>query len=213
MIEQGSPEWHAQRCGKVTASRIADLMAKTKSGYSASRANYMAQLIAERLTGTIAESYTNGAMQHGIDTEAEARSAYCFYHNATVAEVGFIDHPRILMCGASPDGLVGDSGLVEIKCPNTATHIDTLLGGSIPGKYVLQMLWQMECTQRAWCDFVSYDPRMPEHMRLFVKRLDRDAAKLAEINVEVMTFQNELVDKLGALASRYPAAAELEARQ
>lgn len=205
MIEQGTPEWLALRCGKVTASRVADIVAKTKTGYGASRANYMAQLIAERLTGTIAESYTNAAMQHGTDTEAEARNAYCFYQDVDVEQVGFIDHPRIVMCGASPDGLVGSAGLVEIKCPNTATHIETLLGGSVPGKYLTQMFWQMECTGRDWCDFVSYDPRLPEHMRLFVQRVPRDDERISALRVEIKAFQAELSQKLDALRERHPA--------
>lgn len=205
MIEQGTPEWLAQRCGKVTASRVADILAKTKTGPAASRSNYMAQLIAERLTGTVAESYTNAAMQHGTDTEAEARNAYSFYQNADVEPVGFVDHPSIDMCGASPDGLVAGAGLVEIKCPNTATHIDTLLGGSVPSKYLHQMQWQMECTGREWCDFVSYDPRLPEHMRLFVRRVELDTEGLRDTRAAILSFQDELAAKIEALAARYPA--------
>ena len=138
-IVQGTPEWHAIRLGKVTASRVADVMAKTKTGYGASRANYMAELIAERLTGAPAERYTNAAMQWGTDKEPEARALYEFLTDAAVAQIGFVAHPTISMSGASPDGLVGYDGLVEIKCPNTATHIDTLLGVSGPSKYMLQM--------------------------------------------------------------------------
>ena len=174
MIEQGTPEWHAQRLGKVTASRISDVVARTKSGWGASRANYMAQLIAERLTGQVADSYTNNAMQWGSEKESEAADAYAFYRNADPVAVGFVKHPVIAMSGASPDRLIMDDGLIEVKCPNTATHIETLLGAAIPTKYVLQMQWQMDCTDRAWCDFVSYDPRMPEHMRLHVVRVARD---------------------------------------
>lgn len=211
MIEQGTPEWLAQRCGKVTASRVSDILAKTKTGPSALRANYMAQLIAERLTGTVAESYTNAAMQHGTDTEAEARNAYCFYQDADVELVGFVDHPSIAMCGASPDGLVGSVGLVEIKCPNTATHIDTLLGGTVPSKYVHQMQWQMECTGREWCDFVSYDPRLPEHMRLFVHRIAFDGNGIKETRSAIAAFQDELDAKLAALSIRYPSPSQVAA--
>jgi putative phage-type endonuclease len=117
------------------------------------------------------------AMQWGTETEPQARNAYCFRHDTDVSECGFYDHPKIGMAGASPDGLIGLDGLVEIKCPNSATHIQTLLGGSVPEKYRTQMLWQMACTDRAWCDFVSYDPRLPESMRLFVQRVERDDAK------------------------------------
>lgn len=200
---QGSAEWLQARCGKVTASRVADIVAKTKSGYSASRANYMAQIIAERLTGTPAETYTNATMQHGTDTEPEARSAYEFYHGVTVHEVGFIPHPQIEQAGCSPDGIVGDYGLVEIKCPNTATHLETLLGQSAPGKYETQMQFQMACTGRAWCDFVSYDPRMPENMRLFVRRVARDDRRIKEIEGEIASFLLEMAVKLSQLNSIY----------
>lgn len=203
MIEQGSADWHAQRLGKATASRVADIVAKTKSGPAATRANYMAQLIAERLTGTPTETFTNAAMQHGTAYEAEARAAYAFIYDANVSEVGFIDHPRIPMTGASPDGLVGADGLVEIKCPNTATHLETLIGRTIPAKYETQMLWQMATTGRQWCDFVSYDPRMPEHMRLFVSRFERDEARIAELEAEVTAFLAELDAKLNTLRSLY----------
>lgn len=203
MLEQGSPEWLALRLGKVTASRIADMMAKTKSGWGASRANYCAQLVAERLTGRVAESYTNAAMEWGTATEPEAKGAYEFYCDNQVQPIDFASHPTIPMSGASPDGLVGDDGLVEIKCPNTATHIDTLLGRSVPSKYVLQMQWQMACTDRKWCDFVSYDPRMPEEMRMFVVRLDRSEAQIAEIAGCVVDFLAEIDGKVAQLVKLY----------
>jgi putative phage-type endonuclease len=202
MIEQGTPEWHAERCGKITASRIADMLAKTKSGWGASRANYAAQLVAERLTGIVAEGYSNAAMQWGTNTEPDAASAYAFYEGADLEVVGFIHHPDIAMSGASPDRLVGDDGLVEIKCPNTATHIQTLLDGAVPGKYRMQMQWQMACTGRLWCDFVSFDPRMPEDMRLFVRRMERCEETIADITREVRAFDDEIretVEKLMAL--------------
>jgi putative phage-type endonuclease len=197
-LEQRSAEWFAVRCGKVTASRVSDVIAKTKSGWGASRANYMAQLIAERLTGEVADSYSNSSMQWGIDHEAEARVAYEFYENAKVQEIGFVRHQE-LESGASPDGLVGGDGLIEIKCPNTATHIQTLLDQKIPQKYETQMLWQLECTERKWCDFVSFDPRMPEDLKLFVNRFERDDKRLDEIRTMVADFIGELEDKLTAL--------------
>jgi putative phage-type endonuclease len=202
-IIQGSDEWKALRLGKVTASRVADVVARTKTGYGASRANYMAQLIAERLTGTAAESYTNAAMQHGTETEPEARAAYEFYQGVTVKEVAFVPHPKIDQAGCSPDGLVGDDGLVEIKCPNTATHLDTLLGQAVPSKYDAQMQFQMACTGRKWCDFVSYDPRMPENMRLFIKRVPRDDKRIAELESEIAAFLLEMAVKLSELNSIY----------
>lgn len=203
MIEQGTQEWLQQRAGKVTASRIADLMAKTKSGCGASRANYAAQLVAERLTGTVAPSFANAAMIHGTETEPEARRAYEFFVDRDVVQVGFVDHPSILMAGASPDGLVGTDGLLELKCPNTATHIDTLLSKTIPDKYVKQMMFQMACTDRQWCDFASYDPRMPERMRLFVKRLDRDEGMVSDIQDAVIGFLDEIEITLSALRNQY----------
>ncbi len=202
-IVQGSPEWFAMRLGKVTASKVADVVAKTKSGPAASRANYMAQLIAERLTGTVAESYTNAAMQHGTETEPEARAAYEFYQGVAVQEVAFVTHPTIDQAGCSPDGLVGDDGLVEIKCPQTAAHLETLLGQAVPGKYDTQMQFQMACTGRKYCDFVSYDPRMPENMRLFIKRVPRDDAKIKELESEVAAFLLEMAVKLSQLNSLY----------
>ena len=203
MIEQGTAEWLMQRCGKVTASRIADLMAKTKSGWSSSRANYAAQLIAERLTGKVAESFTNGAMQWGTQTEPEARRAYEFFVDRDVQEVGFIPHPTIEMAGASPDGLVGTDGMLELKCPLTATHIDTLLTGSIPDKYRKQMMFQMACTGRQWCDFASYDPRMCESMRLFVQRVERNDEEITEIEDAVRAFLADIDNTVNALRVRY----------
>jgi len=202
-IIQGSDEWKALRLGKVTASRVSDVVAKTKSGYSASRANYMAQLIAERLTGTAAESYTNAAMQHGTETEPEARDAYCFYQGITVDEIAFVPHPEIGQAGCSPDGLVGDDGLVEIKCPQTATHLETLLGQAVPAKYETQIQFQMACTGRKWCDFVSYDPRMPENMRLFIARVMRDDRRIKELEDEVAAFLLGMAIKLSQLTSMY----------
>lgn len=203
MIVQGTDEWKALRLGKVTASRVSDVVAKTKSGYSAGRANYAAQLIAERLTGTVAESYTNAAMQHGTETEPEARAAYEFYQGVTVKEVAFVPHPKIDQAGCSPDGLVDDDGLVEIKCPQSATHLETLLGQAVPSKYETQMQFQMACTGRSYCDFVSYDPLMPENMRLFIKRVPRDDARIKELESEIAAFLLELAVKLSQLNSLY----------
>lgn len=206
-VIQGSEAWFAARVGKVTASRVADVIAKTKTGYGASRANYMAELIAERLTGAPAERFTNAAMQWGNDQEDNARQLYAYRYDVEVETVGFIAHPKISMSGASPDGHVGKDGGVEIKAPNTATHIDTLIGGEIPGKYQTQMLWQMACSGRAWTDFVSFDPRLPGPMRLFVKRLHRDDIRIAEMEREVTAFLAELDAKIAALM----AAVEREA--
>lgn len=197
--DQGSAEWLSARAGMITASRIADLMAKTKTGESAIRANYRAQLVAERLTGKPQESFTNAAMQWGTETEPLARSAYELQNGVMVDQVGFIPHPTIQFSGASPDGLIDDDGLIEIKCPNTATHIKYAVSGKPPTEYLLQMLWQMECTGRKWCDFASYDPRMPENMQLFVVRVNRDDDKLAEIRQEVMNLNAEVSEQIEQL--------------
>lgn len=192
VIEQGTDAWKQQRLGRVTASRVADVVAKTKSGYGASRANYMAELIAERLTGVPAEHYTNTAMQWGTDKEPDARTAYNFHANSDIVPAGFVAHPTIDMSGASPDGYVGADGLVEIKCPNTATHIETLRAGKVPEKYVTQIQWQLACTGRVWCDYVSYDPRMPAHMSFFVRRVPRYQERIKELEIEVKKFLAEL---------------------
>jgi len=199
MIEQGTDEWFAARIGKVTASRVADVIAKTKTGYSSSRDNYMAQLICERLTNQKADGFTNAAMQWGTETEPLARISYEVAQNVLVDEVGFVPHPKILMAGASPDGLVGDNGLLEIKCPNTATHIDTLLSETVPGKYNTQMQFQMACTDREWCDFVSFDNRLPTELQLFVKRVPRDNVFIRLIEGEIVQFIAELDDKINKL--------------
>lgn len=209
-IVQGSSEWFAIRVGKVTASRVADVIAKTKTGWGASRANYAAELIAERLTGKAADGFTNAAMQWGTDKEPEARATYEFRNDVDVVEVGFAQHPTIAMSGASPDGLVADDGLVEIKCPNTATHLDTLLGAPIQTKYITQTMWQMACTGRAWCDWVSFDPRLPEAMRFFVHRIKRDDALIASLEKDVREFLAEVDAKVRALNELYAQRAATE---
>ena len=201
-MEQRSTEWFTVRLGKVTASRVADVIAKTKTGYSTSRDNYMAQLVCERMTGTQGESYNNAAMQWGTDQEPLARAAYEAAKDVLVDEVGFVIHPTISNAGASPDGLVGDDGLIEIKCPNTATHIDTLLSDKVPSKYNTQMQWQMVCTGRKWCDFVSFDPRMPEGLQLFIQRVDFDAEYVKMLEAEITGFLGELETKIEKLKEK-----------
>lgn len=199
MIEQRTEEWFAARLGKVTASKVADVMAKTKTGYSTSRDNYMAQLICERMTGQKQESFTNAAMEWGTETEPLARSAYEALKDVLVEEVGIIDHPFLPMCAASPDGLVDIDGMVEIKCPNTSTHFDTLLSGKMPSKYMPQVQWQMACANRLWVDFVSFDPRAPEGLQLFVTRIERDDKYILEMEAEVNKFLEELEIKIEKL--------------
>jgi len=208
-MEQRTEEWVQARLGKVTASRIADATARTKSGWGASRANYMAELVAERLTGKQAEGFTSSAMQRGTELEPEALAAYAFVSDVAVQPVGFVPHPSIAMAGASPDGEVGSDGLVEVKCPNTATHIETLLTGDIDLRYLKQMQWQLACTGRAWCDFASYDPRLPERMQLYVQRVYRNAVGIADMEKDIRAFLEELDGKVAALRSKYdlPVAA------
>lgn len=198
-------EWLESRIGKVTASRMADLTAKTRSGWGASRDNYMAQLIVERLTGEQYNTYVNQAMQHGIDTEPQAIAAYQFFSDNEVMPSPFVDHPRIDMAGASPDGLIGNDGLIEVKCPETKTHIDTLLNPSIPDKYIKQMQWQIACTNREWCDWVSFDPRLPGDLQFYCKRVERDSKMIEDLEQSVTDFLDELNEKLEKLQERQDA--------
>ena len=200
---QGSDAWLEARVGSLGASRIAEAVARTKAGWGASRANLMAEMVAERLTGAPADRFTSAAMQWGTEKEPEARAAYEFLTDVDVALVGIVRHPSIEGTHASPDGLVGEDGLVEIKAPNTATHIETLLGQKVPEKYVTQMQWQMACTGRRWCDFASYDPRLPEAMQLFVKRVERDDALIATLEKDIAAFLAELEEKVASLRALY----------
>lgn len=202
-MEQRTDEWFAARCGKVTASALYKVMARTKTGWSADRTNYAAQLVTERLTGRPADSFSNAAMQWGVDTEPQARAAYAIHTDEAPVEVGFLDHPRIVWSGASPDGLVGNSGMVEIKCPNTATHIATLDGAEIDRKYLYQMQWQMACAEKDWCDFVSFDPRLPPAMRLHIRRVERDDELLTQLEGAVTEFLAEVADTVSRLEARY----------
>jgi putative phage-type endonuclease len=211
-VAQRSPDWIAARLGSLGASRLHEAIAKTKSGYAASRNNLMADLIIERLTGQPAPQHVTAAMQWGIEQEAAARAAYEFLTNSTVAECGLFVHPHIPYTHASPDGLIGEDGLIEIKCPNTAQHIDTLLGAPIEHRYVLQMQWQMACTGRQWCDYVSFDPRLPMPLHLHVRRVERDSKMIEELEHEVVKFLEELDAKLAKLqrlsAAQMPAGDE-----
>lgn len=198
-IIQRSPEWYAERCGKITGSRVADIMRKTKSGYSATRKNYLAEIVIGRLTGQPADSYTSPAMQWGIDHEDEAAEMYSALTFNDCEKTGFVNHPDIPSCGVSPDRLIGVDGLVEIKCPNTATHIETLITGEIDKDYIVQMQMQMSCTGRKWCDFVSYDPRLPGDLKIFIKRVNRDNEFIADMESEIVKFLAEVDDTVERL--------------
>lgn len=192
-IEQRTAEWYAARCGSLGASALGDMMAKTKDGKpAASRANLRAKLVIERLTGIQDDSFKSAAMQHGIDMEDTARMAYEARTGVFVTQTGLHTHPEIKGTHASPDGLVGDEGLIEIKCPNSATHIETLKTKKVPTKYLYQMQWQMRCTDRLWCDFVSFDNRLPENLQLFLVRIHRDDEQIAMLEAEVRKFLTEV---------------------
>jgi putative phage-type endonuclease len=200
-MEQRTEEWFAARLGKVTASRVADVLAKIKSGESASRKNYKMELVVQRLTGKVGESFTNAAMEWGTEQEPFARMAYEAHTGTFVKEEGFVDHPTIEGFGCSPDGIVGE-GLIEIKAPNTANHIETVLENKPPSKYIPQMQCQMACTGAKWCDFVSFDPRVPEDLQLFVVRVERDQEYIDSMEVEVKQFLSEVLDLFNQLKAR-----------
>lgn len=202
-MEQRSAEWFAARCGSLGASQLNEALATTKNGWGASRENLKNRIIAERLTGSPTESFTNAAMQWGVDQEDSARKAYESHTGTFVDEMGIAPHPFLKHTHASPDGLVGDDGLIEIKCPNTTTHIETLKSEKIPAKYMNQMLWQMRCVDRQWCDYVSFDPRLPAHLQLFVKRVERDDAAIAELESKVGEFLSEVEGEILELNRRF----------
>jgi len=199
MIEQNTPEWLQARCGSLGASAVSEALSRTKSGWGAGRANVKARLVIERLTNTPQDSYKSSAMQWGHDQEDAAANAYSFLTGNVVEVCGIYKHPTIEGTHASPDRLVGEEGLVEIKCPNSATHLDTLLSKKIPGNYVTQMQWQMAVTGRKWCDFVSFDPRFPESKQVFIQRVERDDKVIANLEKEVAAFLEEVAADLKAL--------------
>jgi putative phage-type endonuclease len=202
-MQQGTDAWKRERLGRVTASKIADVLATTSKGWGASRANYAAQLICERLTQTPTEMFVSAEMRWGTETEPQARLAYELMTGCDVLQIGFVKHPSVPMSGASPDGLVETDGLLELKCPLSATHIETLLSEKIPAKYIQQMQWQMACTGRQWCDYASFDPRLPAEMQLFVKRVPRDSLAITQLEREVSVFLAEINVTMNELKARY----------
>jgi putative phage-type endonuclease len=204
---QRSPEWFTARCGSLGASAVHEAVARTKSGYSASRANRMATLVLERLTGVSQESYQSKAMLDGIENEPAARAAYSLSRGVDVQEVGLFVHPTIKGTHASPDGLIGTLGALEIKCPQPAAHLATLLGEPIPERYFIQMQWQMRCAGRQWCDYVSYSPAFPDDMRLHVQTVKFDQATVTKLEAEVREFLAEVEAKVDALRNRFAKAA------
>lgn len=192
-LEQGTDAWKAVRAGKVTASRISDVQAKIKSGEAAARRDYKFQLVAERISGQPQDGgFVSQDMAFGTEQEPSARACYEARSGVLVDQVGFVLHPVIEHAGASPDGCIGDDGLIEIKVPKLATHLNYLLDGVVPAKYQPQMLWQMACCERAWCDFVSFRPDLPEHLQLFIMRFNRDEKRILEMHAEVNLFLKEV---------------------
>ena len=204
-MEQGTQEWLQARCGSLGASQINEALATTKSGWGASRENLKNRIIAERLTGIPAETFKNAAMEWGTAQEDNARKAYEAHTGVFVDEMGIAYHPVLKHTHASPDGLVGDDGLIEIKAPNTTTHIETLKAKKAPSKYINQMMWQMRCTDRQWCDFVSFDPRLPSHLQLFVTRVERDDAYIADLEAKVTEFLSEVEKEIERLNEEFAA--------
>jgi putative phage-type endonuclease len=198
-MEQGTEEWFEHKLGKASASHVNDIMATVKSGEAATRRNYRARLVAEILTGEREETFQSVDMANGVEREAQARMAYEFKTDNTVEQVGFVDHPIIEGSGASPDGLIGEEGLVEIKCPKTSTHLDYMMTKKIPRNYMLQMQFQMACTGAEWCDFVSYDPKLPTNLQLLIIRVQRDHELILEIEDSVRTFLEGVKDTIAVL--------------
>lgn len=195
-VEQGSSAWHEARCGSIGATAINDIMSSGKgSSESAGRKNYRAAKVCEILTKCTSENYVNAAMQRGTDLEPMARDVYSFVKGVNVDQVGLIMHPYIDKSHASPDGLVGDDGMIEIKVPSPANHIEYLLAGVVPSIYVKQLQWQMACSGRLWNDFVSYGPELPEELQVFIVRMDRDNTMIAEMERAVVDFQKS-IDKM-----------------
>lgn len=208
-MEQRSKEWFEIRVGKVTASNVSALVNKTKAGkWGTGAITYQAQLVTELLTGQY-NDFVSPAMEWGMYTEPQAQAAYSFFvSNEPIKPIGFADHPTIKGAGASPDGLVGSNGGVEIKCPNTVNHMKTLLADTVPKEHIVQMQWQMACTGRQWCDFVSFDPRMGSGLDLFVKRVERDnehIAKLEELVTDFVAETNVIVDRLLSIRNQEAA--------
>lgn len=204
-MEQRSEEWFAARCGKVTASKIGDIVKRLRNGdWAASRRNYCAQLVNERLSGrAFIPTYTNEYMEWGREQEPAAREKYVEKTGVELTELGFVDHPTIPFSGASPDGLIGDDGLLEIKCLIKANHMEILLNEDLE-KYALQMHWQMACMpKRQWCDFVSFNPELPEDMNLFIKRLHRDNETIEKVEREVNIFLEEVAEMTAALEQKF----------
>ncbi|MGX9958569.1 lambda exonuclease family protein [Xanthomonas euvesicatoria] len=207
-MTQQSDEWFAARVGKFTASRFSELMAKTKSGPSTMRVNLITDIAVQRITGDRTEGFTSPALQRGVELEQFARSAYETDTGILVAQVDYIAHPEYEFAGASPDGLIGDDGLVEFKCPwAMAKHYDALEFGSHAIEYRWQVMGQMWVTGRTWCDVVSYDPRFPDGLRLAITRVQRDNSMIGDLEAAVVKAEEEVQERVEKLMNRKREAA------
>lgn len=211
LVVQGSDEWAELRCGRITASRCKDAFEILKSGkaYTAERAKYRTELLVERLTGVPYPHYVTQEMQWGLEQEPFARAAYEIQENVLVEPCGFVLHPELEFFGCSPDGLVGDDGMIQIKCPTTLTHMNWYLAGVIPLEHTFQMTAELAVTGREWCDFVSFDPRLPEPLQLFVRRFDRHEASIRALEEEVVRFHEEIESLRKALPAAPQAVAKV----
>lgn len=205
-VEQGSDEWRKARLGCVTASRVADLLLKTKAGkYSAKRNDYLVELVCERLTGEDIPVFENFEMRWGLEKEPDAADLYGFTRDVEPMKVGLVKHPEIERALASPDRLIGDEGMIEIKCPKSTTHVNYMMTEEVPPEYQLQVFWQLACTGRSWCDFVSFDPRMPGNAQLFVKRITMSPDERAAIEADIVAFLHEVEAMELAISNRIEA--------
>lgn len=195
-VIQGTDAWFAMRLGKVTASRVADVMAKTKTGVAASRQNYLIELALQRVTGVFEQGFTTQAMQDGIDREAQARVLYEVTTGEFVDQAPFVDHPTIQGFGASPDGLVNTNGLCEIKCRGNSGHWEVIKTNEIPKKYWIQQQAQLSCTGREWNDYVGYNPNFPDKSKLYVQRVYRDEAFIADMEAQIKQFLIEVEEEV-----------------
>lgn len=200
---QGTPEWLAARCGSLGASSMGDALAKTKTGWGSSRANLKARIVTERITGQPVEMFVNAAMQRGTELEPQARAMYSFHSGHDVTEIGIVLHPTIKHSHCSPDGLIGEDGMVEIKCCGAARHIEMLTDSPPEDRYIKQCIWQMACTGRKWVDLAYFHPDLPEAMQLVIHRIERDDTVITEMENEVRAFLAEVAETVSELEDRY----------
>lgn len=205
-MEQRTAEWFQARLGKVTASNIYNVLSKTAKGTPTNKyEDYKIKLITERLTEEVSQFYTTPAMQWGIEHEEDALKEYAFIYDTEITQCGFIQHPTIKMAGASPDGFIGDDGLVEVKCPQSPNHLRFFIDDNIKPEYRAQMQFQMACTGRKWCDFISYDPRFTRqstYLRMKIKRIHRDEEQIEQINQAVEVFLAEIEQEMEKISTK-----------